>query len=307
MAATRKSVLGNDPFQRGAAPSPPPIQVSKAPRRAKSSRRKAPSDSAPIAAQPAPPRSLEQAVRSAEPSTATRTSAASPASPVGWFFKFLFEQYWRVRVEGSDQVPTGPCLLIANHAGALPLDGAMVAMALQRTRPDLPEPRWLAEEQILSFPILGGTLFELGAVGASFQNGLKLLREGRAVLVFPEGTHGLSKPIFNRYQLKRFGRGGFLRLAFEAQVPVIPVGVVGAEEAMPALGKLPGALGLPYVPITLPPLPTRWTIRFGSPLKLDANAEALDDETLQRQTEIAKDSVQAVVKALLAERHSLFW
>ena len=76
---------------------------------------------------------------------------------------------------------------------------------------------------------------------------------------------------------------------------------------MPALGKLPGALGLPYVPLTVLPLPTRWTIRFGSPLKLEASTEAWDDETLQRQTEIAKDSVQALVKALLAERQSLFW
>ena len=299
-------MLGNDPFERGAAPPPTPVQVSKVNRRAKSAPRRTPPISTAGAAE-AVAKSAPQTSRAAEGATASWTSPPAPASPAGWLFKFLFEQYWRIRVEGSDQVPTGPCLLIANHAGALPLDGAMVAMALQRTRPDLPEPRWLAEEQILSFPILGGTLFELGAVGASFQNGLKLLREGRAVLVFPEGIQGLSKPIFNRYQLKRFGRGGFLRLALEAQVPVVPVGVVGGEEAMPALGKLPGALGLPYVPITVPPLPTRWTIRFGSPLKLEASTEALDEETVQRQTETAKESVQALVKALLAERHSLFW
>ena len=298
-------MLGNDPFQRGAAPPPSAIHVSKV-SRAKGAPRRAESVSTPGAAE-AVAKSPAEAVRSAEAASASRTPLPGPASPVGWLFKFLFEQYWRVRVEGSDRVPTGACLLIANHAGALPLDGPMVAMALQRARPDLPEPRWLAEEQILSFPILGGTLFELGAVGASFQNGLKLLREGRAVLVFPEGTQGLSKPIFNRYQLKRFGRGGFLRLASEAQVPVIPVGVVGGEEAMPALAKLPGALGLPYVPITVPPLPTRWTIRFGSPLKLAASTDGVDDEALQRQTELARDSVQTLVKALLAERHSLFW
>jgi len=302
----RKSVLGNDPFQRGAAPPPSPVRVSKVSRRAKGEPRRAPPVYNAGAAE-AVAKSPPQASRPAEAATVSWTAPPAPASPVGWLFKFLFEQYWRVRVEGSDQVPTGPCLLIANHAGALPLDGAMVAMALQRTRPDLLEPRWLAEEQILGFPILGGTLFELGAVGASFQNGLKLLREGRTVLVFPEGTQGLSKPIFERYQLKRFGRGGFLRLAFEAQAPVVPVGVVGGEEAMPALGKLPRALALPYVPLTVLPLPTRWTIRFGSPLKLEASTEAWDDETLQRQTEIAKDSVQALVKALLAERQSLFW
>jgi 1-acyl-sn-glycerol-3-phosphate acyltransferase len=150
-------------------------------------------------------------------------------------------------------------------------------------------------------------LFELGAVPASFQNGLRLLQEGRPVLVFPEGTQGLSKPIFDRYQLKRFGRGGFLKLAHEANAPIVPVGVMGGEEAMPTLGKLPGLLGLPYVPLTLPPLPTRWTIRFGAPLQLDLSGNELEGEALQRQIDLARQSVEGLVKSLRAARRSLFW
>jgi 1-acyl-sn-glycerol-3-phosphate acyltransferase len=222
-------------------------------------------------------------------------------------FNFLFEQYWRVHVEGAERVPNGPAVLIANHVGALPLDGAIVTIGLRRARPDLLEPRWLAEEQLLNFPILGGSLFELGAVPASFQNGLRLLNEGRAVLVFPEGTRGLSKPIFDRYQLKRFGRGGFLKLAVEASASIVPVGVIGGEEAMPSLAKLPGVLGLPYVPLTIPPLPTRWTIRFGAPLDLNLKGSDLEGEALQGQIDVVRHSVEGLVKSLRAGRQSLFW
>jgi 1-acyl-sn-glycerol-3-phosphate acyltransferase len=229
------------------------------------------------------------------------------SSVVESVFNFLFEQYWRVRVEGAEQVPRGPAMVIANHVGALPVDGPIVTMALRRARPDLLEPRWLAEDQLLNFPVLGGSLFELGAVPASFQNGLRLLKEGRPVLVFPEGTQGLSKPIFDRYQLKRFGRGGFLKLAHQAGAPIVPVGVIGGEEAMPTLAKLPGLLGLPYIPLALPPLPTRWTIRFGAPLQLDLNGNELGGEALQAQIDLARQSVEGLVKSLRAAHQSLFW
>jgi len=309
----RKSVLGNDPFQRGAAPLPSPLAAAPEPaatKRAKTPARqrkadpaREPAAAAETAALPLPSPSTPERPES-QPSPPRGLQSGSVVASV---FNFLFEQYWRVRVEGAEQVPRGPAIVIANHVGALPVDGPIVTMALRRARPDLLEPRWLAEDQLLNFPILGGSLFELGAVPASFQNGLRLLKEGRPVLVFPEGTQGLSKPIFDRYQLKRFGRGGFLKLAHEASAPIVPVGVIGGEEAMPTLARLPGLLGLPYVPLTLPPLPTRWTIRFGAPLKLDLNGNELEGEALQGQIEVARQSVEGLVKSLRAARHSLFW
>jgi 1-acyl-sn-glycerol-3-phosphate acyltransferase len=292
----RKSVLGNDPFQRGAAPLPSPIAPARQPGPAKRAKT------------PARQRKAEPPL---EPAAVAETTASprglQSSSVVESVFNFLFEQYWRVRVEGAEQVPRGPAMVIANHVGALPVDGPIVTMALRRARPDLLEPRWLAEDQLLNFPVLGGSLFELGAVPASFQNGLRLLKEGRPVLVFPEGTQGLSKPIFDRYQLKRFGRGGFLKLAHQAGAPIVPVGVIGGEEAMPTLAKLPGLLGLPYIPLALPPLPTRWTIRFGAPLQLDLNGNELGGEALQAQIDLARQSVEGLVKSLRAAHQSLFW
>ena len=85
-------------------------------------------------------------------------------------------------------------------------------------------------------------------------NAYRLLREqDQLALVFPEGTKGPSKSYTDRYQLRRFGRGGFVEIAMRAGVPVIPIAVVGSEEAMPVVFRLPTlakALGVPYVPVT---------------------------------------------------------
>ena len=73
------------------------------------------------------------------------------------------------------------------------------------------------------------------------------------MLVFPEGRKGTEKLYKDRYQLRRFGRGGFVEAAMRAQVPIVPVAVVGAEESMPVfaqLGALQRLTGLLYFPIT---------------------------------------------------------
>ncbi|NOK22061.1 lysophospholipid acyltransferase family protein [Corallococcus carmarthensis] len=223
---------------------------------------------------------------------------------------FLYEQYWRVSVEGVDQVPRGAAILVANHSGALPYDGLVMSQALQRERPDLLEARWLVEDQVFHAPMLGTLFNRLGAVRASPENALRLLDEHRPLVVFPEGYQGASKPFAERYRLKRFGRGGFVKLALRTGAPIVPVAIVGAEETSPLLGRIPGGfLGFPSLPLTAPgPLPAKWTIRFGEPLTMEGLApEAADDlGEVQRLTERTRESIQSMLQALLRERRSVF-
>jgi 1-acyl-sn-glycerol-3-phosphate acyltransferase len=227
-------------------------------------------------------------------------------------FDFFYERYWRVRVEGIDHVPEGPAILVANHSGALPFDGPMVAQALVRERADLNQARWLLEDQVFHAPFLGTLANRLGAIRACPENALRLLDEERPIIVFPEGIQGIGKTYKDRYQLKRFGRGGFVKLALRAGAPIIPVAVVGAEESMPVLFKLPGGLfGVPYLPVTPLgplPLPARWAIRFGEPI--DLGGATADDEhdlpRVQRLAERTRESIQGMLTALLEERSSVF-
>jgi 1-acyl-sn-glycerol-3-phosphate acyltransferase len=223
---------------------------------------------------------------------------------------FLYERYWRVSVQGGDLVPTRGAILVANHSGALPYDGLVASQALLRERPDLREPRWLVEDQVFHAPVLGTLFNRLGAVRACPENALRLLDEQRPVLVFPEGYQGMSKPFAQRYQLKRFGRGGFVKLALRTGAPIIPVAIVGAEETSPLLGRIPaGFLGVPYVPLTSPmPLPARWTLRFGEPISMAGlGPEAADDlAEVQRLTERTREAIMGMLQALLRERRSVF-
>jgi len=221
----------------------------------------------------------------------------------------LYEKYWRVHTEGVEHVPRGPCLLVANHAGALPLDGPVLHLALKRERPELADARWLLEDQVFHAPFVGLLANRLGAVRASPENALKLLSEGRPVIVFPEGFHGLSKSFSERYQLRRFGRGGYLKIAIRAGVPVVPVAIVGGEESMPLLAKVPGSfLGVEYLPVTLPPLPARWFLRFAPPIDF-AGAPAVPEDDLawiERTNVAVRDQIEAMLGALLAQRPKVF-
>ncbi|MBZ4419919.1 lysophospholipid acyltransferase family protein [Myxococcus sp. RHSTA-1-4] len=226
--------------------------------------------------------------------------------------EFLYSQYWRVSVQGADHVPQGAAILVANHSGALPYDGLVMSLVLSRERPDLREPRWLVEDQVFHAPVLGTLFNRLGAVRACPENALRLLDEQRPLVVFPEGYQALSKPFAERYRLKRFGRGGFVKLALRTGAPIVPVAIVGGEETSPLLGRLPASfLGLPYLPLTPLgplPLPAKWSVRFGEPIGMEGlPPEAADDlGEVQRLTERTRESIQGMVQSLLRERRSVF-
>ncbi|TMA23068.1 MAG: acyl-phosphate glycerol 3-phosphate acyltransferase, partial [Deltaproteobacteria bacterium] len=165
---------------------------------------------------------------------------------------FLFDRYWAVRVGGIEHLPEqGPCLLVANAAGILPYDALMIAHAVERARAE--RPRFAVADWLITLPFVQPRLAKLGGVRACRENVERLLAAHRSVIVFPEGVKGAAKPYRDRYRLARFGRGGVVRIALELRVPIVPVGVVGAEEAHPILYKAAAparALGLPFLPVT---------------------------------------------------------
>ncbi len=233
---------------------------------------------------------------------------------------FLFDRYFRVAVGGTHHLPErGPCLLVANAAGILPYDALMIAHAVERARGA--RPRFAVADWLFTLPFVQPRLAKLGGVRACPENALRLLSAGRSVVVFPEGAKGAAKPFRDRYRLARFGRGGAVRLALETGVPLVPVGVVGAEEAHPILLKAAAparALGLPFLPVTptFPwlgplgalPLPAQWVIRFGEPISYaDLSADAARDALLlSRLTEELRARIQSLVDAGLRARESVW-
>ncbi|MBI3073505.1 MAG: acyltransferase family protein [Deltaproteobacteria bacterium] len=238
------------------------------------------------------------------------------------FLGFLFDHYFRCTVTGESNIPLqGGALLVGNHAGTLPYDGAMVMTAVRRATSGARFARPLGDDFAFRRPPVATWLSRIGVVRATPDNAHRLLSAGEIALVFPEGTRGLGKFFAERYRLTRFGRGGFVKVALRAGVPIIPVAVVGSEEAHPLLAQIPWLarlFGLPYFPVTptfpwlgplgLVPLPTKFFIRFGEPLALTDSAASIErsSDRLAELTEIVRTRVQAMIDELLAVRRSVF-
>jgi 1-acyl-sn-glycerol-3-phosphate acyltransferase len=195
----------------------------------------------------------------------------------------VYEHWFRVEWDGFGRIPTeGGALMVANHAGAIPADAPSIMHGIER---DLGRPVYgLADEIFKRIPVVNLAWSRLGGVQAHPDNAYRLLREQQQlVMVFPEGSKGPGKTYSERYQLRRFGRGGFVQIAMRSGVPIIPLSIVGSEETMPILFKLPllaRALGVPYFPVTanmlalgplgiLVPFPAKLHIRVLEPVRFD--------------------------------------
>jgi 1-acyl-sn-glycerol-3-phosphate acyltransferase len=240
-------------------------------------------------------------------------------------YEFLYHYWFRVEVEGIENVPpTGGALLVSNHAGALPPDAAMIAKAVKEEHAR-PRPVHLTVEHFFKgYPGLAMLVNKLGGVPAHPANVHRLLcDEQQLVLVFPEGRKGTEKLYKDRYRLRRFGRGGFVDAAMRARVPIVPIAVVGAEEAMPTfaqVGLLRRLTGLIYFPITpLFPhfgpllgsayLPAKFRIRFLEPIPTDQWGERpWDDKGLvQTVAEDVRSRIQDELIDLVAHRRSVWF
>jgi 1-acyl-sn-glycerol-3-phosphate acyltransferase len=239
------------------------------------------------------------------------------------FFEFLYTVWWRVEAAGVENVPSsGAGLIVSNHSGVLPYDGIMIKLAVRQEHPARRECRMLALDMFALLPFLAPLLAKGGEVRASQENGERLLRQGHLVGVFPEGVKGVGKPFKNRYKLARFGRGGFIRLALRSGAPIIPCAVVGSEEIHPMVGQanlLGRPFGFPYFPLTptfpwlgplgLVPLPTKWSIDFADPVRMDEyGPDAAEDPLLvNRLSEEIRSTIQRMIDGRLARRRSVFF
>jgi 1-acyl-sn-glycerol-3-phosphate acyltransferase len=228
-------------------------------------------------------------------------------------FLWLYRKYFRVQVHDVERVPTeGRALLVANHSGQLPFDAAMLGVSLLVELDPPRAARALVEKWVPTLPFVSTFYARLGQVVGTPENCRRLLAAEEALLVFPEGVRGLNKPWKERYRLQDFGLG-FMRLALEMETPIVPIGVVGAEEQAPALldlkrvARLLGMPALPVTPTVVPlPLPTRYHLHFGEPMRFSGSPDD-DDAALEEKVAQVKAAVQRLVDQGLRARKHVFW
>jgi len=240
---------------------------------------------------------------------------------------FLYRLWFRCEVAGVEHVPAhGGALVVSNHAGALPPDAAMIAKAIKEEHSRGRPLHITVEHFFKGYPAFSMLLPKIGCVPAHPANVHRLLAdEQELVLVFPEGRKGSEKLYKDRYRLRRFGRGGFVEAAMRAGAPIVPVAVVGAEEAAPIFAHLPALkrlTGLIYFPITptfphfgllgmVGFLPAKFHIRFLPPVHTDRWADRSDEPwqdkaLVQTVADEIRDTIQEHVLDMVARRTSVW-
>jgi 1-acyl-sn-glycerol-3-phosphate acyltransferase len=238
------------------------------------------------------------------------------------FFDFMFTAYWRCDFEGVGNVPDrGRALLVANHSGVIPWDASMLVTGFRHHHPAQRHLRCLMLDLFATMPFFGTFSTRMGQIRACPENGYQLLERDHFVGVFPEGLKGIGKLYKDRYQLQRFGRGGYVRLAMRAGAPIIPASVVGGEEIYPLFYRadwLARLFDFPYFPITLTfpwlgllgalPLPSKWVIQVGEPIDVShfSPAEIDDDLLINEISDQIKEKLQQMLYSGLKKRRSVF-
>ena len=239
------------------------------------------------------------------------------------FLMFLYEKYWRVETSGLESIPNeGRTLIVSNHSGVLPFDGAMMGTAIYKLHPARRYARFLIEDWFGQLPFATEFMNAVGQVRACQENAERLLSQEQLVGVFPEGIKGMAKGFKDRYDIARFGRGGVIRLAIRTRSPVVPCAVVGAEEIYVVLGYanwLGKMLGMPLLPITLTfpwlgplgmiPMPTKWYIQFGEVISYDEYDDSAlkDNVIINRLNRQLRATIQEMLDSMLKKRRSLFF
>jgi 1-acyl-sn-glycerol-3-phosphate acyltransferase len=234
----------------------------------------------------------------------------------------FYRHWFRVQMRGLANVPAvGPALVVANHSGTLPLDALMLQAGLHDEHPAHRNLRLLGADLVYEIPVLASLSRKAGHARACPANAHVLLRSGELTGVFPEGFKGIGKPFADRYQLRRFGRGGFAATAIRARVPIIPCAIVGAEEIYPLIGNarpVARLLNLPYFPVTplfpwlgpigAVPLPSNWIIEFCSPVPTSGYEAGRENDpaAVADLSGRVRGTIQRKLDDLLAERGPAF-
>jgi 1-acyl-sn-glycerol-3-phosphate acyltransferase len=233
----------------------------------------------------------------------------------------LAQKWFRVEVRGIENIPlVDGALVVANHSGTVPLDALVTGLTVYDHADR--HLRMLGADLVFRLPFIGELARKGGATLASNDNAERMLAQGELVGVWPEGFKGIGKPFSERYKLQRFGRGGFVSAALRTGVPIVPCSIVGAEEIYPLIGNIPSLarlLGVPYIPITplfpwlgilgMVPLPSKWLIEFGEPIRTDSYAQgAADDPMLVfNLTDQVRETIQQTLYTLLMKRRGVFF
>jgi len=237
------------------------------------------------------------------------------ASNAAMMLAFFHRMYFRTEVFGIENVPAGRVLLVANHSGQVPIDAAIVGSSLFFDANPPRVVRAMVEKWTATLPFVSAFFNRVGQVVGVPENARRLLEMGEVLLAFPEGIRGVSKPFERRYQLEPFGLG-FMRLAIETDTPIVPVAVIGAEEQYVSLGNLKWAarlLDIPvfplipqvFVPGAQMPLPTKYRIHFGEPMRFSGGLDD-DDTVVGEKVWLVRQTISDMLRRGLASRRSVF-
>jgi len=238
------------------------------------------------------------------------------------FLQFVYKHWFRVESFGVERIPLeGPALLAPNHGGGIPIDGLMIALDLAKKMEKPRVMRAVVDNFAGSLPFINLFFYRCGQVIGARRNLVDLLEQGEMIAVFPEGLNGTGKKFNDRYKLLPFNVG-FVELSLLHRTPIIPTAVIGAEEQYPYLiniERLAKIFNLPYVPIPplslllgpigCFPLPTKYQIYYGEPIRfyLDHPADAVKDpETIRRLAAQVRDRVAQLVVHGLGKREGVF-
>ena len=239
-------------------------------------------------------------------------------------FWLLASLWFRGEVRGLGNVPEkGGVLLVGNHSGGNLTPDTLVFTLAFSTYFGVERPFYqLAHNLVMSMPGLS-SLRRFGTVAASPANARKALSAGAAVLVYPGGDHEVHRPSWEGNRVNFDGRKGFIRLALDQNVPIVPVVSVGGQETAlfltrgEGLSKLLGLdrlLRLKVLPISLAipwgmnvgdmlghvPLPAKITIEALPPI--DLRAEFGPDPDVDEVYAHVMRVMQDTLDALAAER-----
>lgn len=223
---------------------------------------------------------------------------------LGAFYTMLqafYRRYFRVKTYGIENVPdTGGAMLVGNHSGGIPVDGGMVLASLFFDHEPPRHCHGMVEYFAQTWPIVSPWFSRIGQLTGLPEHALRLLGDGRLLMVFPEGIRGTGKLYRDRYKLERFGTG-FVRIALRAGAPIVPLAFIGGEEALPTvfhakrLAKLFNAPYWPVPPYLAPvPMPLPCEIHFGRPIRFDGDGNEAD-EVIEGYVEEIKAAINELI------------
>jgi 1-acyl-sn-glycerol-3-phosphate acyltransferase len=244
--------------------------------------------------------------------------------------KFLWNalvDYWfRMEMDGWDNLPESPVLLVGIHSGApFVWDAWTVGVQWWRRFGQERPLHGTAHDALMAIPVIGRYFRAMGVLPAAPDSIATALADGRDVAVWPGGEVDSLRPWRERDRANLAGRKGFVKMAIRAGVPIVPIATVGGADAMPVLMRgdglsralrldkvlrlkvFPLAISLPWgiAPAALPqlPLPAKIRTRFMPAVEVDTDPDRADDgDYVDQVYDEVQASIQRGMDALARKR-----